>query len=159
MKLHSDLREFVELLNSRGVEYVIVGGHAVAFHGHPRFTGDIDFLIAANPDNAARVLGCLAAFGFPDLGLAVDDLLQPGQIVQLGRPPNRIDLLTSISGVEFDDAWSERLPFELEGCLIWIPSIRHLIQNKRASGRLKDLADVEALEALCEPDDRGPARF
>lgn len=86
MKLHSDLREFVELLNSRGVEYVIVGGHAVAFHGHPRFTGDIDFLIAATPANAARVLACLAAFGFPDLGLAVDDLLPAGQVAQLGRP-------------------------------------------------------------------------
>lgn len=86
MKLHSDLREFVELLNSRGVEYVIVGGHAVAFHGHPRFTGDIDFLIAATPANAARVLACLPAFGFPDLGLAVDDLLPAGQVAQLGRP-------------------------------------------------------------------------
>lgn len=148
MKLHSDLREFVELLNSRGVEYVIVGGHAVAFHGHPRFTGDIDFLIAANPDNAARVLGCLAAFGFPDLGLAVDDLLQPGQIVQLGRPPNRIDLLTSISGVAFDEAWRTRVAGTLDGLPVAYLGRDALRANKLASGRAKDLADIEAIDRV-----------
>ena len=148
MKLHRDLREFVELLNSRGVEYVVVGGHAVAFHGHPRFTGDIDFLIAATPDNAARVLGCLAAFGFADLGLTVDDLLPAGQIVQLGRPPNRIDLLTSISGVEFDEAWRTRVPGTLDGLPVAYLGRDALRANKLASGRAKDLADIEAIDRV-----------
>ncbi len=156
MKLHRDLREFVELLNSRGVEYVVVGGHAVAFHGHPRFTGDIDFLIAATPDNAARVLGCLASFGFPDLGVTVDDLMRAGQIVQLGRPPNRIDLLTSISGVEFDDAWRTRVAGTLDGLPVAYLGRDALRTNKLASGRAKDLADIEAIDRVAgaRSDDR-----
>ncbi|MFZ5891176.1 MAG: hypothetical protein ACOY0T_09000 [Myxococcota bacterium] len=89
-KLHSDLSEFVALLNSRSVEYVVVGGHAVAFHGHPRFTGDIDFLVRPTPENAYRVLLVLKDFGFGDLGLTADDLTAPERVVQLGRPPNRI---------------------------------------------------------------------
>lgn len=148
MKLHSDLREFVALLNSHGVEYLVVGGHAVAFHGHPRFTGDIDFLIAATPPNAARVLACLAAFGFPDLGVTQDDLLQAGQIVQLGRPPNRIDLLTSISGVAFVDAWRTRIAGTLDELPVAYLDLESLLQNKRASGRPKDLADVDKLQRI-----------
>lgn len=148
MKLHSDLRAFVELLNSRGVEYVVVGGHAVAFHGHPRFTGDIDFLIAATSDNASRVLACLAEFGFPDLGIAGDDLLQPGQVIQLGRPPNRIDLLTSISGVEFDEAWRTRVHGTLDGLPVAYLGRDALRANKLASGRAKDLADIEAIDRV-----------
>lgn len=95
-KLQTDLREFIALFNSRKVEYLVVGGHAVAFHGHPRFTGDIDFFIRATPDNAERVLQALADFGFGGIGLSGDDLVAPGQVVQLGRPPNRIDILTSL---------------------------------------------------------------
>jgi hypothetical protein len=98
-KLHSDLSEFVELLNSHGVEYLVVGGYAVAFHGHPRLTGDIDFFVRPAYENAERVLQVLKAFGFGELDIAANDLVATERIVQLGRPPNRIDLLTSISGV------------------------------------------------------------
>jgi hypothetical protein len=100
VKLQRDLKEFIELLNSHSVDYLVVGGHAVAFHGHPRYTGDIDFWIRATPENAERVLKVLAAFGFSDLLLTTNDLVKPTSVIQLGRPPNRIDLLTSISGVE-----------------------------------------------------------
>jgi hypothetical protein len=115
VKLQQDLREFVELLNSHGAEFLVVGGHAVAFHGHPRFTGDIDFLIRPSVENATRVLSALRAFGFGALPLTVDDFVKPGNVIQLGRPPNRIDLLTSISGVDVDDAWSSRVQSELDG--------------------------------------------
>lgn len=148
MKLHSDLRAFVELFNSHEVEYLVVGGHAVAFHGHPRFTGDIDFLIAATPTNAAAVVACLAEFGFPDLGISAEDLLPPGQIVQLGRPPNRIDLLTSISGVTFEDAWATRIQGVLDGLPVAYLGRGALLANKLASGRPKDLADIAALRRI-----------
>jgi hypothetical protein len=105
-KLQRDLNEFIGLLNSQGVEYLVVGGHAVAFHGHPRFTGDIDFFIRPERDNAERVLRAMKDFGFGALELGPDDLTMAERIVQLGLPPNRIDLLTSISAVSFDDAWA-----------------------------------------------------
>jgi len=108
VKLQSDLREFIVLLNSFTVDYVVVGGHAVAFHGHPRFTGDIDFLIRPTRDNAQRLLQALREFGFTDIALSIEDLVTPGNVVQLGHPPNRIDLLTSISGIDFEEAWTGR---------------------------------------------------
>ena len=114
-KLQSDLKEFIALLNSRKAEYIVVGGHAVAFHGYPRFTGDIDFFLRATPDNAERVLSVLKDFGFGDLQIGISDLTTPNRVIQLGRPPNRIDLLTSISGVEFDDAWPSRVSTDLDG--------------------------------------------
>jgi hypothetical protein len=104
--LQRDLSEFIGLLNSTGVEFVVVGGHAVAFHGHPRLTGDIDILLRPTPDNAARVLRALNDFGFGNLDLRPADFTTQEKIVQLGRPPNRIDLLTSISAVPFDEAWT-----------------------------------------------------
>ncbi len=104
MPLPSGLREFIELLNSHRVEYLIVGAHALAFHGHPRYTGDIDILVRASPENAGRLEQFISAFGFADSGLGAKDFLTPDQIVQLGQPPHRIDLLTSITGVEFDEA-------------------------------------------------------
>ena len=148
MKLQKDLREFVELLISHGSEFLVVGGHAVAFHGHPRFTGDIDFLIRPSVENATRVLGALRAFGFGDLPLTVDDFVKPGNVVQLGRPPNRIDLLTSISGVDVQDAWSSRVKSELDGLPVCFLGWQSLIDNKQASGRPKDLADVAKLKAI-----------
>jgi hypothetical protein len=143
--LTKDLREFVELLVSRRVEFLIVGGHAVAFHGFPRFTGDIDFFVRPSADNAARLLEVLAAFGFAGLGLEVGALLSPDQVIQLGRPPNRIDLLTSISGVDFEAAWSGRVPGELDGIAVDFIGYDELIANKAASGRAKDRLDLEIL--------------
>ena len=148
MKLQQDLREFIELLNSHGCDYLIVGGHAVAYHGHPRFTADIDFLLRPSAENAERVLSALHAFGFGELALGRDDLTKAGSVIQLGRPPNRIDLLTSISGVSFDDAWAGRAPGELDGLTVFFLGRQALPENKRASGRPKDLADVAKLTAV-----------
>lgn len=146
--LQNDLREFIGLLNSLKVEYLVVGGHAVAFHGHPRFTGDIDFFIRATGENAERVLGVLDAFGFGSLGITVADLTEPGQVVQLGRPPNRIDILTSISGVDFDSAWASRAPADLDGHAVNFIGADELLKNKQESGRPKDLADAAKLLAV-----------
>lgn len=148
--LQSDLREFIGLLNSLKVEYLIVGGHAVAFHGHPRFTGDIDFFIRATSENADRVLRVLDAFGFGSLGISAADLTEPGQVVQLGRPPNRIDILTSISGVDFDSAWASRTPADLDGHAVNFIGVDELLKNKQASGRPKDLADAAKLRAIAK---------
>lgn len=115
MNLGKDLSEFIALLNSTGVEYLLVGGHAVAFHGYPRFTGDTDFFVAATPENAERLEHVLSAFGFGSLGIRREDFLEPGVVVQLGRPPNRIDLLTSIDGVRFAEAWPNRVMADLGG--------------------------------------------
>jgi len=147
-KLQTDLREFIALLNSRRVEFLVVGGHAVAFHGHPRYTGDIDLFIRADHENAGRVLSALEAFGFGELGLSSEDLVEPGRVIQLGRPPNRIDILTSISGVEFEVAWKARVPSQLDGEAVDFLSFDDLIANKRASGRDQDLADVRKLWAV-----------
>lgn len=146
MRLNRDLREFVELLNSHGIDYVIVGGHAVSFHGHPRFTGDIDFFIRPSPENAARLLAALDAFGFGGLGLAAADFSSPGRVVQLGRPPNRIDLLTTLSGVTFEEAWASRVPATLDGLAVFFPSREILLRNKEATGRAKDIADAAILK-------------
>jgi hypothetical protein len=103
MRLQRDLREFIESLNSQRVEYVIVGGFALAFHGLPRYTGDIEILVRASPENAARLNAVISQFGFASTGLSAKDFLEPDQVIQLGRPPNRTDLLTSITGVAFEE--------------------------------------------------------
>ena len=149
-KLQTDLREFIVLLNSHNVEYLLVGGHAVAFHGYPRFTGDIDFLIRTTPHNVQRVLGVLTAFGFGDLGISEQDLLGPGHIVQLGQPPNRIDILTSISGVDFESAWQTRVQTTMDDQPVPLIGWTELVRNKRAAGRRKDLADLEKLLAVAK---------
>lgn len=147
-KLQTDSREFIELLNSHEVDYLIVGGHAVAFHGHPRFTGDIDFFIRATPPNVKRVLDVLDRFGFGGLGITEQDLLEAGRVVQLGQPPNRIDLLASITAVDFDEAWESRVPAVLDGLPVNLLGFDVLLRNKNAAGRPKDLADVQKLNAV-----------
>jgi len=147
-KLQTDLNEFVGLLNSRKVEYVVVGGHAVAFHGHPRLTGDVDFFVRPTRDNAERVLGVLSDFGLGDVGLTADDFTVSEKIVQLGYPPNRIDLLTSISGVTFDEVWSSRMRGNLGEHAVDFIGWDALIRNKRASDRDKDRLDVKTLLAI-----------
>jgi hypothetical protein len=145
MELPKDLREFIESLNSNKVDYVIVGGYAQAFHGRPRFTGDIDVLVRPSPDNAARLETALAQFGFAPLGLRQEDFLTPGQVIQLGVAPNRIDILTSITGCEFDDIWRTRVPAHLTGVPVNMIAREQYIRNKRAVGRPQDLADIDAL--------------
>jgi predicted nucleotidyltransferase len=115
MRLNKDLREFVELLNSKGVEYLIVGASAVAWHGYPRFTADIDFFVRSSDANAATLLAAIEDFGFSSLQIALEDLNQPCKVVQLGMEPNRIDLITSIAGVAFDEAWARRVAGFIDG--------------------------------------------
>jgi len=145
MRLSNDLREFLELLNSRGVDYVIVGAHSLAFHGRPRYTGDLDILVRATPENAAKLVGLLNQFGFADSGFKESDFTEPEQTIQLGRAPNRIDLLTSISGVTTDDAFATKISAMLDGIPVFILGKDALIRNKRAVGRPQDLADLDAL--------------
>jgi hypothetical protein len=145
MKLSKDLREFVALLNAAEVKYLLVGGHALAYHGYPRYTGDVDFFVEMSPGNAAALESVLKEFGFGELDIARDDFLQPETIVQLGRPPNRIDLITSISGVTFAEAWEARVRTEIDGLPVGIISKALLVRNKRASNRPKDVADLAEL--------------
>ncbi len=146
MSLNADLREFIELLNSRGVEYVIVGAHSLAFHGRPRYTGDLDLLVRPSHENAAKLVSLLRDFGFEKEDFAEADFTVPEQMIQLGRAPNRIDLLTSISGVTIADAFDAKISTELEGLPVFVLSKELLIRNKRAVGRPQDVADLESLE-------------
>jgi hypothetical protein len=141
------LREFVELLNSAGVEYLIVGAHALAYHGHPRLTGDLDLLLRASDSNAEKMMGVLRDFGFGEMAISQQDFLAADRVIQLGMAPNRIDLLTSLTGVDFEQAWQARVTASLDGLQAYILSREHLIANKRALGRKRDLADLECLEA------------
>jgi hypothetical protein len=146
MRLSNDLREFLESLNSRGVDYVIVGAHSLAFHGRPRYTGDLDILVRTTHENAVKLVDLLNQFGFADTGFKESDFTASEQLIQLGRPPNRIDLLTSISGVPSDEAFATRISAELDGIPVFVLSKSALIRNKRAVGRPQDLADLDALE-------------
>jgi hypothetical protein len=147
MRLSNDLREFLELLNSRGVEYVIVGAHSLAFHGRPRYTGDLDILIRATPKNAAKIVGLLNEFGFAHSGFRESDFTEPNQVIELGRAPNRVGLLSSISGVSTDEAFASKVSAELDGIPVFILGKDALIENKRAVGRPQDLADLDILES------------
>jgi hypothetical protein len=120
----------------------------VAFHGHPRYTGDIDIFINPTPENAARVMEALSAFGFGALSISLEDLSKPGRTIQLGRPPNRIDLLTMISGVSFDEAWASRVTGDLGGHSVDYIGFEALIANKKASGRDKDQLDIKQLQRI-----------
>jgi hypothetical protein len=124
---------------------LIVGGYAVAYHGYPRTTGDIDFFIEAFEENASKLQEVLARFGFGSLGLTASDFLEPDTIIQLGYPPNRIDLVTSISGVTFAEAWERRICDRVENLPVIFVDRQTLLANKAASGRPKDMADIDAL--------------
>ncbi len=145
MKLQQDLREFVERLSAENVDFVIVGAHALAVHGHPRYTGDLDILLRPSRENAERVLSVLDGFGFDDLGISLEDLLSMDQVVQLGVSPDRIDLVVSLDGLSFDEIWAERVSTKLDTIQVNVISREHLKINKLAVGRPQDLADVEAL--------------
>lgn len=139
-----DWLEFIDLLNAKGVDYVLVGGHAVAFYGRSRLTQDIDFFVRRSQENVLRLIEVLREFGFESLGLAPEDLLSNFGI-QLGYAPNRIDLLMQIEGVNFDEAFESRVGTEFDGRPIWVISRELLIRNKLALGRPRDLADAHEL--------------
>jgi hypothetical protein len=124
----------------------VVGGYAVAFHGHPRYTKDLDVWVDLSPDNAHRIIAALKNFGFGSLGLKPEDFLERDQIIQLGYPPNRIDLLTTLEGLKFGNCYKARVEAEIQGLRINFIDIENLKKNKRATGRPQDLADAENLE-------------
>jgi hypothetical protein len=144
-------REFAEMLKflaTENVDYLVVGGYAVAGHGVPRATGDIDLWIRPSPENAARLWRVLDHFGAPRSRLSPESFTQPDIVYQIGLPPNRIDFLTSIDGVEFEAAWSERVQCTVGGIEFCMLSLRHLLENKRATGRPQDLADIARLQEV-----------
>jgi hypothetical protein len=143
----SDFSELLQAFNEQDVDYLIVGAHALAVYGHVRATKDLDVWVRPNPENAKRVLAALTAFGAPLGDLTEDDLSAQGTIFQIGVPPLRIDLITSIDGVDFTDAWPDRFKSSFGDVPVSVISRRHLIENKRAAARLQDLADAEVLEA------------
>lgn len=145
IKLPPDFKEFLRLLNSHKVEYLLIGGYAVSYHGYPRATNDIDIWIAVHPDNAARMVAVLHEFGFGLAEISAELFLKVPSIVRMGYPPMRIEVTTSISGVAFEQCYAERVTDTLDGVEASIISLAHLKQNKQASGRLKDLADLEYL--------------
>jgi hypothetical protein len=145
MQLDPDFRAFVESFDRSDVRYLIVGGYALAAHGLPRFTGDLDVWVLVDQENASRVVRALEEFGFGGLGLAVADFNVPDSVVQLGYPPHRIDILTSIDGVEFSEAWERRLVVAADGLELPFIGREDLLVNKLAAGRPQDLADVDRL--------------
>lgn len=143
--MNSDFRDLLLEFNAAGVEFLVVGAHALAAHGHVRATKDLDLWIRPSDTNAPRVLAALTRFGAPLHDLSVTDLSRPGLVFQIGIPPVRIDLITAIDGVLFEDAWPDRMEAVFGTVKVPVLSRHHLIANKRASGRLQDLADIERL--------------
>jgi hypothetical protein len=148
MRVENDFKKFIELLNEHKVRYVIVGGFAYSFYAEPRFTKDIDFYIDSSSANANKMLRVLEKFGFKDVGLTKNDFQQPDQIIQLGNAPLRIDIVTSIDGVNFKQAWNNRTTGKYGNLKANFISKSDLIKNKRASGRAQDIADVEKLKKI-----------
>ena len=142
-------RDFAEILSelfAAGAEFLIVGAHALAAHGIPRATGDLDIWVRPTPDNADRVLQALQRFGAPLFDLTRDDLTQPDTVFQIGVPPSRVDILSGISGVDFDGAWSRRMTVTVDGQALAVLSREDFIAHKRAAGRPKDLLDLALLD-------------
>ena len=146
--LNDDFRDLLAALNEHDVDFLVVGAGAVAAHGAPQATGDLDVLTRPEPENAARLYRALRSFGAPlsALGIEQADFTKPGMVCQIGLPPRRIDILTEISGVSIQEAWDDHVVREVGGLELRFPNKQTLIRNKRASGRTKDLADVERLE-------------
>ena len=143
--LSPSFKEFIRSLNDNHVHYLVVGGYAVALHGHPRYTKDLDVWVEASPDNAAKMVKALEQFGFGSLGLEEHDFLVPNQMIQLGYPPNRIDLLSTLLGVEFTGCYASRVRVDIDGCPVEFIDLENLKKNKKAVGRNQDLADLENL--------------
>lgn len=145
ISLPLDFKEFLKLLNDKGVEYLLIGGYAVAYYGYPRATNDIDIWIATDTLNAERVVNALVEFGFDTPDLSIGLFLEPNRIVRMGMPPMRIEIATTISGVEFEECYRAGTKVNVDGIEVPIISLDHLKINKRASGRFKDLNDLENL--------------
>ena len=152
MELNPDFSDLLSTFSEAGVEYLIVGGYAVAAYGHVRATKDIDVFVRATTSNAARVIAALRKFGAPLAQVTAEDFATPGTVFQIGVAPVRIDIITEVSGLSFEEAWRERTIRRIGGLDVPVPSIASLRKNKLASARPQDLADVRALEALAQAD-------
>lgn len=141
-----DFKEFVELLQKNNAAYLIVGGYAVGVHGHPRFTGDLDIWLNPTTENAQKIVQTVNEFGFSSFNLTVADFEKEGNVIQLGYPPLRIDLLTSIDGVTFEECYQNRKEVEIEGTIVNFIGYWDLLKNKQESGRAKDIDDIEHLK-------------
>lgn len=148
MILDKDFKEFIGLLNAHKVDYLVIGGYAVNYHGYPRYTKDIDFWIWLTSENIARLLRAIDEFGFGSLGLQANDLLNPNNVIQLGYEPYRIDLLTEVEGVDFQACFSRKASVRIDEIEVNFLSLDDLIQAKRQAGRLQDLADAQQLEKI-----------
>jgi len=147
MKMSADFRDFLKLLSGKNIEYLLVGGYAVVYYGYVRDTGDMDIWVKTTPDNARLVAEALDEFGYAPKDKALPYLTQPGKILRMGIPPFRLEISTEIDGVDFNECYANRTTLIFEGFPINLISLPDLIRNKEASGRLKDLADVEELKA------------
>ncbi len=144
--LNQDFKEFIQSLNDNHVRYLVIGGYAVALHGHPRYTKDIDIWIEMSHDNAANMVKALEQFGFGSLGLQAADFLAPDQIIQLGYPPNRIDLITTPPGIDFETCYVSRVQIVMDDVTVNFNDLENLKKSKKAAGRQQDLADLENLQ-------------
>jgi predicted nucleotidyltransferase len=150
--LNEDYRDMLLALSDENVRFILVGAYALAAHGYPRATMDIDIWVMPSPDNAEAVLRALSSFGAPLHNLTKEDLQKEGTIFQIGVAPRRIDIITAVSGLQFEHAYQNSVPVNIDGIEVHIPSIDDLIINKRSTGRTKDIADAEALEFLKTPN-------
>ena len=146
MLFNPDFKDMLRALSDAKIDFLLVGAYAVAAHGHPRATGDLDLWVRPDAETAPKVYRVLAEFGAPLHDLTIDDLSKPGMVFQIGVEPSRIDILTAISGVEFDHAWTNRMSVEMDGMNFCVIGRADLIVNKRACGRPKDIADAESLD-------------
>lgn len=146
MMFEQDFIDFIELLNLHHVDYMVIGAHALAYHGRPRHTGDLDIWIKPSPENASKMLAVLNDFGFGSLGLTEHDFLKDSYVTQLGYPPLRIDILNTISGVEFEEAYANKVSGEVDELKVNFINVNEFIKNKQATGRKKDLGDIASLK-------------
>jgi|SRR6187401_1910784 len=141
-----DFKEFIELLIKNKAEYLIVGGYAVGIHGHPRYTGDLDIWLNPTPENAELILRSVNEFGFSSFRLSVEDFIKPGNVIQLGYPPLRIDLLTEIDGVHFKECFENRKEVTIDNLKVNFIGYNDLLKNKKESGRPRDIDDIDNLK-------------
>jgi hypothetical protein len=151
MEIQKDFEDLCASLNAHNVDYLVVGGYALAFHGAPRFTGDLDIFLRPTPENVNKLAAALRDFGFRGSDIHPDDMLRERTLLQLGRPPLQVHIMSSLTGVSWETAWESRQLGAYGGVPVCFLGRQAFIANKRAIGRAKDLADIEALE------DRGPA--
>jgi hypothetical protein len=156
--MNPDFADMLSALSEAGVDFLIVGAHALAAHGVPRATGDLDIWIRPTEDNAKRTLQALAAFGAPLADLAIEDLTRPDTVFQIGVPPARIDILSGITGIDFDAAWPRRIPVVVSGHALAVLSKPDFIANKTALGRPRDVADMAMLAELDGSGDQEPTK-